>query len=308
MLMKDELKELGTELKRQANIIKSWGIERLPQPLRRHSRRILQVAGTVVLGLVLLAVIGMYALGWQNSYTAAISRVIPLPAGFAGWTPVSYHSYVERAMGGLVKDRAGNQQVFAELVNEIQLRKLAKTAKISVSSAEVEKEYRLDMNVRGGEKKGLADIKDQYGLSRGSYKKQVEIGLLRLKLDQWLAESADNLAQAKSRADAILQEAQKGSSFDDLVRQYSQDTSANADQPGRVMLGELPSEVAVAIDEVKDGVIVSRPVLSGTAYYVAKRTNNQSAQVIVVHAMNLSEWLAAQQAQVRVLKLLPQTR
>src|SRR5688572_12338668 len=65
----------------------------LPLAQRELAKRAGAAAGGLALVLTIVAAIGIYAFSWQNSFTGAVSRVIPFPAAYVNGRAVSFNNY-----------------------------------------------------------------------------------------------------------------------------------------------------------------------------------------------------------------------
>ncbi len=281
----------------------------------------------VAAATVLVAGIGIYALGWQNRFTIDVSRFVPYPAVWADNHLISYHDYATGARsltiyhGQLNKTgqtkassrKELNQAAYQQQVNLVIIRKYAAEHGLTVSDEEVVAQVNSIYADQGGMAKTLKLVKAQYGWSKLDFVDQVRNQLLASKVAKSVA--ADPAAEQKARASAqsILKQIQAGADFIYLQQRYS--VHPTATETGDRMLittSALPSALSDPMAKLSDGQIASEVVQSGTAFYILRREKTVNGQVMVrlieISPPGAGQWLSTEYQKAHVFKLLPQLR
>lgn len=243
----------------------------------------------VLVAIIVTAIAGalaIYALGWENRFTRWVASYVPYPAAVSLHGFVYYSDYagaVEQIKvyagqtGMKIDDKTRNQQAMSQQLNNLAVELLAAQKKVTVSAADVTKEYNRIVQAYGGEKPALDLLRSQYGMSKSAYRNLIRVQLLYQKTEAAWAADTTSMDDAKSQASDILRQAAGGADFDALAARYSQDTNTAA----AVDAATLPGNVAAAAGAVKDGELVDRPLEADDAFYVVKRIKTDGGKVMV---------------------------
>lgn len=90
--------------------------------------------------------------------------------------------------------------------------------------------------------------------------------------------SEEEKSKAKDKAEEILKKAKNGENFEELAKQYSQDSSAsNGGNIGYFKKGELLESFETAVSSLKDNQIYDEVVESDYGYHIIKRNGEREA-------------------------------
>lgn len=311
---------LGKWVAAQANLL--WMM--VPERYRRTPVVVASIVSGLV-AIILIAAVGIYALGWQNWYTRSVSWVVPFPAAYVNGSAVGYHDYyghIRALQTAIAKNQptgrkpTGHEiatQVLTQLENAVIYTKGAAAYHVTVTDKEVNQQVAAWLLENGGEARALKLLKLNYGTSKAAFVASVRLDLLRNKLAQAIAADPANVQTARTQATGVLLKALHGGNFGALTKQYSQDPSAQAAGGNSLMSAvTLPQAVAAAANTVPDGTVVGNLVSANGNFYIVKRVKMVgpvlAVQIIVMQPQGFNQWLLAQYKSAKITKLLPQTR
>ncbi len=164
---------------------------------RRHLQRkqIIDVVWLAALSIILVLVVtlvGVYQLGWQNAWTAAMSHILPLPVATSSEGSISYRSYITHAhsLEMFLKNnpKSGlshsdlNKQAMAEAKHDLFVANYAKQHSIKVRSNEIADQQEKILSSHSDRQKYLKSLSTDYGLSLADLQAQIGRDLLESKV------------------------------------------------------------------------------------------------------------------------------
>ena len=220
-----------------------------PGSLKRTAIRV--GVGIVGLLVIVIAVFGVLIYGFRNDSAATrlVSAVVPYPAMQVGNEFVSYHEYLfemasikqyyrsqSTANGQTPIDfnsTAGKAQlaqlrtqILTQLKSDQVTRQLIESNKITVTNKELTDQYNQLVKSAGGDAKLKDVLTKVYGWNVGDLKAKLKFQLLSQKLQTKITSDPAADAQAKAKAQDVLNQLNAGGDFATLAKKYSQDTTA----------------------------------------------------------------------------------
>lgn len=273
-----------------------------PQLNRKLSIRLI-VTSVLILALAVIMVFAVMIYGFKKDTVATerLASVVPYPAAFVDWSPVTLRDfYFTRAYtkhfftaSKLPYDASlENKQNLDQLIDQALLVRHARKAGIVVSADEVNQAYQtvLDKNGKDEVNKVLLDL---YGLSEKDFKQLIYFQVLKQKTEnklkadgQWrevqvrhlLVKVDANADQktvdaARAKADDLLKKIQGGQAFDEVAKVNSEDVQSR-DQGGElgfVSRGQTVKEFEAAIfaDAVKKNALLG-PIRTQYGWHIIK--------------------------------------
>lgn len=204
------------------------------------------VVGVIIILLAVFAVL-IYKYQSDNSVVRAASEVVPFPAESVNghWVSYSdylfelntYKNYLQSQSGqngqpavnfnsasGQAQLKQIKQQVLSQLKTNAVVSQLASQKKIKVSDKEVNDEVAKLSKQAGGDAKLKQVLQQVYGWNLGDLKRKLRFQLLQQKLQQNVTSDPKALAQAKAKAQDILNQIKAGGDFATLAKKYSMDS------------------------------------------------------------------------------------
>lgn len=308
-----------------------------PQSFRAVSLFLVLILGIAVLFFGVFAV-GYYGFGWSDDVTSRVVRGFRYPAALVDGIVISVNSYVsdvETLTQYYAEQKAQNPQLgSAPAASELQtiainraIRdaftiRLAQSKGIHVSSDEVAQEYQRMVDQAGGDATYVASTIDQlYGWTPEVFQEKViRPFLFRAAFQDFVARDDENPLnrEARSRAEEVFALVQAGDrSFEDLAREYSEDTTAAAGGDlGFFGRGEMVKEFEDAAFALEPGE-VSGIVRTQFGFHIIRvdqkvpaneeegTPEQVSARHILIRTQDFDEYLTEQLANARVYVFLP---
>lgn len=214
---------------------------------KKQSFKLLYVGVGAALLILVVAGLGFTSYRALNlmatdKMTVGVAKTFKLPAGMVGNKVIAYSDFADDILA-VTKfydvNKANNQgtpptiaeirkSVWDRLAKNAVLEKLAKAASVSVSDADVNAEYDKFATEVGSPEKATSMISDTYGWTPDQFKSKIIYPYL---LQQKLAASGAGKsleADAEKKANDVLAKVKEGKqSFEDLAKQYSEDSSAS---------------------------------------------------------------------------------
>jgi hypothetical protein len=295
-------------------------------------RNWLPIAATVVaIAIVFLGIFALliYKYKSDSRIVQLVSGVVPYPAEDVNGHFISYHSYLfevnsikhyylsqTTADGKPAVDFSTNdgksklkdleKQVLTQLQSDEIVRQLAHKYKVSVSNKEVQAQVDQITKSAGGTQKVNEVLKKFYGWSQNDLRKKIEFQLLKQKVASAVSNDGSVNAQAKAKAQDVLNKVKAGGDFAALAKQYSQDSSAaNGGDLGFFGKGQMVKPFEDTAFSQQPGQI-SGLVKSQYGYHIIKTVefNADKSQVhaahILIKTVDFDTYLSDQLKQAKV--------
>ena len=211
---------------------------------------IIKVAAVVVAVIVVLIVVfGVLVYKYQSdsSVVKAASAIIPYPAERVNGHWVSYNDYLFElntyknylisqsgqngqpavnfnSASGKAQLKQIKTQVLSQLKTNAVVTQLAAQKKVTVSSKEVNDEVKKLSQQAGGDTKLKQVLASVYGWNVNDLKRKLKFQLLQQKLQDKVTSDPAALAQAKAKAQDVLNQVKAGGDFAALAKKYSMDS------------------------------------------------------------------------------------
>ena len=293
---------------------------------------ILGIVITVVVVFILLIItfgVGIYKFNWQNQFIDKVVDIIPYPAVLLSFQNVPYNDYQddlatldyfyqaqEEANSGLLtapSDDYLKKSVLSRMVREKFISQATQELGLAVSQGEGDKEFNNLVSQAGNEEEITKTLKTLYNWDAAQFKEKVlKPYLLRIKLQEYLAESDEINAEAKQKAESVLSLLNKGEkSFEDLAKEYSEDTTAaSGGDLGFFGKGDMVKEFEEAVFALEPGA-TSDIIKTRYGYHIIKliekvpASENSSEQLhaahILIKSKDIDEWINEQLAKKKVI-------
>ncbi len=205
-------------------------------------------------------------------------------------------SYIKKTNTPDFTPQKTRDQVVDYLVETKLIELLARQQHVSVSQSDINSAYQAIVNKPGvnGEAEVTKVLKELYGMTPAEFKSLIGEQLLRERVDQQVflhVTARQILVASQDQADQLVSQIQGGAKFEELVTQYSQDTTSRdkGGELGSVGRGSgLPKPVEDAIFSLSPDALPA-VVKSDLGYHVI----DTEARSGVIDA-NLNDWLAQQ--------------
>lgn len=215
-------------------------------PLRHSSHKIVTVSIALFIAVVVLffsyCALALYKFQSTSGFIYDATQVIPFPVGRVGTRFVSYESYLFEirhyihyyqtqqqvnfnSQSGKQQLDQFRQQAIIEVMDDAYVDQLAQQNHVSVSDEQLNNEITLlqQQNRLGSNNKVFAAVlKDFWGWSISDFKRELKQQMLTQAVVSKLDTGAHQEAQS------ILKQLQGGANFATLAKQYSDDSSTNA--------------------------------------------------------------------------------
>lgn len=201
--------------------------------------------------------ISVYKYRSENKVTKFAVKIYPLPVAWVGTTPIwakdyyQYLSYIkqfsQKSNQALPDEKQLRNQILDQLVDLTVIKKAAKDNKITVTKKEIDDTYNKISEQNSGDK-GLKEVlQEMYGMTVAQFKGLIYDQLLagKVKSDLLMQIKVRHiLIKDEARAKEVLDKVKKGDNFEDLAKQYSEDTGSkdNGGDLGWVSRGTMVKE------------------------------------------------------------------
>lgn len=292
---------------------------------------ILGIFSVVFLGLFIF-VFSFYKYEWDNEFANKLIKIIPLPVAVVNWKPLAYYSYREdfKTLIGFYEKQKSAQAEFnmpdsleikknildRMIKNELAEQIAKEKYNISVNRQEINQEFEKIIEESGSQDEVEKVLKEIYGWSSEQFKEKVlKPFLLQQKLQEAVAKDASLNSNKEKKAEEVLAQVRKGEKkFEDLAKQYSEDSSAGEGGDlgyfGRGVMVKEFEEVAFNLNpgEVSDLVQTKYGYHIIKVEEVLKNENGEITQVharhILIRTKDLDEFLNEEMTKAKIWRLI----
>lgn len=191
--------------------------------------------------LVIVAIIGIlflsvYATSFGNKPFSTVASLLPFPALRVNGSIIFYRSAfkkydgVKHAYGivddGLIEDTEFRERIFESLIRERLVRQLMKEHGVFVKDSDVAQLMQDLQDQVGSRDDFKKQVKENYGWRLRVFEKQVAKPFVEAQsLEDTLLSDRDLQNEKRSLVDEAYSKIQKGSHFDGMVLEYSEDAT-----------------------------------------------------------------------------------
>lgn len=177
---------------------------------------------------------------YEKKLVIFMTKIYPYPAAWVNWRPIWVKNYYEQL--GYVKhftaktqqevpdDAVIKTQVLDQMIDTMLLKKQAKKNKIKVTKDDINKTFDDLVAQNGGKDEVDKVLKELYGMKEKDFKVLISDQLLREKIQKELfvqVHAEHILIKDEATAKDVLDQVKKQEkSFEDLAKQYSEDTGS----------------------------------------------------------------------------------
>lgn len=271
------------------------------------------LVGVVVVFLVVMSV-GIYKYGWEDNFTSGVTKVLPFPAATVNGKVVYYHDYLENVsiLEKYQKEFKGvksfttddgkkvlasiKKDTYNRLIEDALVKTEATNLNVTVTDKELNDSFNDLIKSNGGKDAFAGVLTKYYGLSLNDFRDEVyKPRLLRQKVSEKFSSDETVNADAKKKAQEVLDKVKAGGDFATLAKQYSQDTTAaNGGDLGLFGKGKMVPEFEKAAFSLKAGE-VSGLVKTVYGYHIIKVTAVKGDQIqashILIKTKDFAQWL-----------------
>lgn len=319
--------------KQEKNEQQSGQTQTTPHPRRKKNvlRKLGMISGIVLCVLIIALGVfasGLYAFGLQGAWVDSTVKAVPVPVAFVNGHGIPYRDYVED-VSSLRYYLANSQNqdatkqptdqdlkkiVLNRMVYDAVLYQAAQRYHVTVTQSELDKQLQDIAAAAGSDQDIDKALQQLYGMSRAQFlNKVLKPNLTFQALGDAITSDKTLDEAAKTKADEVLQKVKEGkTSFEDLAKQYSDDTTAPAGGDlGFFGKGQMVKEFEDAAFALKPGD-VSDLVKTQFGYHIIKVTEHitdkkkgeqVSAKHILIQTPNADNYLQEQIKQARVFIL-----
>ncbi len=270
-----------------------------PEPVKEKKKKthgpvwysvavVIAVIVIVLLGLVVVG-IGVYQKNWQQPIALKIAKLFSFPAAMVDNHLIPFSNYnddlhtldhyykAQKAAtptGFTMPDRAQLQKtILQRAIEDHFVAQLAGTYGVTVTSAEIDKEFQAILDQAQDKNQVTDTLRTLYDWTPEQFKTKVlKPYIERTKLQDKISTSKDLNQDALKRAQDVLAQVKEGKkSFEDLAKQYSEDTSTapSGGDLGLFGKGEMVQAFEDAAFALKAGE-VSGIVTTQYGYHIIK--------------------------------------
>lgn len=245
---------------------------KLKLPLQKASRANWFKIGIIAISIIWLAYtvciviagVGLYKSNFENKFNKTLAKIFPYPAAIVGSNLITMDDlsrevgYIEYFYQKTAPDQTPDislieKQVVDRLIQEKVIEKLSRDNGVSISTKEVDEQFKKIADENGGEEKVGQILSDLYGLDTKSFKHLIEAQLLQEKLRDKFEQdlqmqvkarhilikvapdaSAETKAAAQAKAADLLSKVKGGADFNEIAKANSEDEASQGQG------GELP--------------------------------------------------------------------
>lgn len=217
----------------------------------RFVRGLALVAGIVACAAILTA--SVYLRSPEDAFVQKVSSVVPYPAAFVGWDPISLHDYfaertaVEKYLTstnpeGAIPEDLG-VQILETLINKQAIEHLARAQGLKVSQEDIDARYQ-DAVGEMEESLFVTQLNETLGWTPKEFKQRILRSLVLAEVvGAWVSSDQATQKEPRSRIDAAHTRLTSGEDFALVASEASEDlTAANGGDLGFLSVTDLPED------------------------------------------------------------------
>lgn len=241
------------------------------------------------------------------------AKIYPYPAAWAGFNPVwakdyfkqiDYIKHYSQKSGQELPDnKTLSSQVLSQMTDSVIIKKQANKAKIKVSKADINAAFDKIANENGGKEEVDKVLLDLYGMSEKDFRNLISDQLYREKVQNDLLmqiHAKHILIKDENKAKDVLAQTQKGDkSFEDLAKQYSEDTGSrdNGGDLGWFGRGTMVKAFEDAAFTAPVNQVLDHLVQTEFGFHIIKVVEKKGTV-----DMSFNDWLASIQSKYKIKK------
>ncbi len=276
------------------------------------------VAVIVVVLVLITASWAWLSFGSLTPVKEKIFTRVPFPAAFVGGQPVSVKTLAERleiarsfsAQNSGTSNTVLNEQIFNNLIEQTKVQILGAQKGIKISSAQLDSEFTLREKQFVQEGQGSLDnALLKIGLSKQAYKNGVlKSEMQAAYLASWFYGQENLNSESYTKANDILNKAQAGDKFDDLVQLYSEDEQSKklGGDTGLLDLKDLLPEIQSPLQQTNVGDIKIVSTRYGLEVVKIESKDNGKLQIrqIFLNGSDFNAWYKNETKNITVIKII----
>ena len=239
-------------------------------------------------GVSAVFAVGLYRLGWHGPFVDRVVNIVPFPAALADSTIIRYNVYEEDVRtlqyyfensGELnaQQQKPGSDEITATVLNRLiydsVVSQLVDKNNIAVTESELDEQITAIAQTSGSRENVSALLKSLYGWDEAQFKEKVLRPYIALqKLEKTLLENGTlNGDTEKRAADVLAKVKEEGATFEDLAKEFSEDTTASlGGDLGFFSAEEMDADFAKAVAALDIGQTTTELVKSQFGYHIIK--------------------------------------
>lgn len=292
----------------------------------------------ILIFLILLVFFaGIYVFDWNNRFIAAIQKIVPFPAAYAGKAGIItigevngdlaavrkfYDSQDFEQVGmrvdfgtdqGKKRLKIKEKEILNKLVENKIVEHLAKKRSLSVGESDIQEALEASIGEFGNKQNLMSELARLYGWSLADFKEKViRPELFAQKLAEAYAQESDFSDQKKKVGELFGKISQKQEDFSGVARQFSEGESAKNDGDlGWSTKNQLIWEIAERANSMKSGD-TSGIIESSLGFHILKMEEKKTEdgeelvrlRQIFVKKPTFGDWLAGQMKGYKIIVLL----
>ena len=247
------------------------------------------LVGVAIILVLAVAFYRVYRLGAIDQFTGTVASALNLPIANVNGQVISYRNYradmvaiskmrdYEKKNGGslgaTLTDEQMSDQVLWRLANNILLNEAARTFKVTVETADVEKVRQQMLSQFKSPAEAEKELQDRYGWNLAVYEEKViKPYVLQQKLASAIEGGQTGHEAIRVQAQKVLDQLKAGADFATLAKQFSQDPGSR-DKGGDLGFfgkGEMVPQFEAAAFALKPGEMSKELVESQFGYHIIK--------------------------------------